>query len=799
MKRGNLPFRICSVLTSIALLVCCSMKPEPGVSAELARDRGASLSDIRYCLNFDLTSDVGMVSAYDTIVFRSAVKQDVILDFKAPVESVRNIEVNGKAISPNLINEHLIIPRRYVNKGDNLIAIDFLAGEQSLNRREEFLYTLLVPDRARTLFPCFDQPDLKAVFKLDLTIPESWTAVSNTAVCREESGRSCTTFHFSQTKPLSTYLFSFVAGRFDRIVRSRGGRTISMYHRETDTARIAQSEEVFELVFDSLEWMEEYTGIPYPFDKYDFIVLPDFQYGGMEHAGATLYNDKRIFTGPRPTTDELLERASLIAHETSHMWFGDYVTMRWFDDVWTKEVFANWFAAQIVRPAFPSVNHTLSDLKNYYAPAYSEDRTRGSNAIWRPLDNLQDAGLIYCNIIYDKAPVVMDKLAEMTGPEKFRNGMREYLRRFGYSNATWDELVEILDRYSEADLERWSDTWIKEPGMPEYSPEDPVGEALKWQQKLCHRIEEGKYWIPNIDGKGYGWFRPDAASMEYIMEHWERYGETERMSLLMTLHENSWRGTLDRKKFIEWCGEQARMESSPLIISSLISYAAGETLRCEEERTGFAAALRGLASDRSADHEFRLMAFRQLTKSACTPEQWDELFSVWKQMCPYPGLELDESDYTALACQLMIRFPDVASEIASIQKGRIQNPDRLETFKILCKAASPDRTERKALFDSFLKSPENRRPESRVLSALSLLCHRSRREEAGGYIVPSLDALTDIQRSGDIFFPAEWCRTLLRNQQNANARNIVNAWLEAHPDTNPLLVTKILQSETSPD
>ena len=125
-----------------------------------------------------------------------------------------------------------------------------------------------------------------------------------------------------------------------------------MYHRETDPDKIAQIPVIFEQVFASLEWMEAYTGIPYPFAKYDFIVLPGFQYGGMEHTGATLYNDKRLFLGKQPTTAEQLGRMSLIAHETAHMWFGDYVTMEWFDEVWLKEVFANYFAAQMTQPQF---------------------------------------------------------------------------------------------------------------------------------------------------------------------------------------------------------------------------------------------------------------------------------------------------------------------------------------------------------------------------------------------------------------------------------------------------------------
>lgn len=801
MKR----FILAPALLAVLTILSCTPDDVEGVSSSLACYRAKYLTDVRYSLEFDLTAEGGEVSSHDTVCFHSSGRRKIVLDFKVPAQNLRSVEVNGKVIDAVFEKEHIIIPRKYICRGENTVNIDFIAGEQSLNRRDEFLYTLLVPDRARTLFPCFDQPDIKAEFRLALKVPQSWTAVSNTGIVSRQELDSSTVYTFAQTQPLSTYLFSFVAGRFERLVETRDGRTVSMYHRETDPDRIAQSPEIFKLVFDSMDWMEDYTGIPYPFDKYDFIVIPDFQYGGMEHTGATLYNDRRIFLSNHPTTEELLERASLIAHETAHMWFGDYVTMRWFDDVWTKEVFANWFAARIMRPLFPSVNHTLSDLKDLYAPAYLEDRTRGSNAIWRPLDNLQDAGLIYCNIIYDKAPVVMDKMAGVIGEQAFREGLREYLTRYGYSNASWDELVEILDSRTETDLREWSDVWIKESGMPAYSGTvtdgvleiiqcDPAGRSVVWQQDLKHDVAEGRYWIPNIDGKGYGWFRPDSGSIGYIMTNWSGWEETERMSLLMTLYENSVRDVLDRNTFIEWCSIEMMTEQSPLILSSLISYAASESHRGGEGHPGLTASLRGIATDSAKDHESRLIAFREYFKSVCTEEQLQELYSIWKCSAAFPGLELGERDFTDLACQLMVALPDSASVIASIQSERITNPDRKDTFAMLCKAASPDKDIRNALFRSFFESPENRRPESRVLSALALLCHRDRHDEAIGYIIPSLDALGEIQRTGDIFFPASWCRVLLENQHNDEAGEIVDDWIASHPHNNPLLVTKILQA-----
>ena len=795
---------ICACLAAISLC-CCNPIAEEGVSFSLASRRSGLLSNVRYSLGFDFTKEAGNVVSSDTVCFCASEKSVVILDFKVPEANLLGVIANGRNINAVFENEHLTIPQKYVKKGDNTVVINFIAGEQSLNRREDFLYTLLVPDRARTLFPCFDQSDLKAVFRLTLNVPESWAAVSNTEVHHKEDLGNSILYSFSPTKPLSTYLFSFAAGRFEKTDGVRGGRKISMYHRETDPERIAQSDDIINLVFDSMEWLEDYTGIEYPFDKYDFVVIPDFQYGGMEHAGATLYNDRRIFLSGHPTTEELMERASLIAHETAHMWFGDYVTMRWFDDVWTKEVFANWFAYRMVRPLFPSLNYTLSDLKELYAPAYEEDRTQGSNAIWRPLDNLQDAGLIYCNIIYDKAPVVMDKLANMLGEQAFRDGLREYLKAYGYSNASWNELIDILDSHTEINLKEWSDVWIKEPGMPEYSAKivdgelmisqtDPFGRSVEWQQEMKHEIAEDRYWIPNTDGRGYGWFKPDTESLRYIMEHWGEYAEIQRMSLLMTLYENSWHGTLDRKSFIDWCGDNILSEQNPLILSSLMSYAADETLHYEGICPEFTVNLHSVAADPSQTHEIRLMAFRQYYKSALTGKQWEELYSIWKTMQAYPALELGERDFTDLACQLMVAFPDRAFEIADIQSGRITNPDRKDSFGMLCRAASPDPDVRNALFASFLESAQKRRPESSVLSALALLCHRDRQEESLAYIVPSLDALEEIQRTGDIFFPGEWCKVLLMNQKNDSAKKLVNDWLSSHPETNPLLATKILQA-----
>src|ERR1051325_9285552 len=217
-----------------------------------------------------------------------------------------------------------------------------------------------------------------------------------------------------------------------------------MLHRETDAAKVARNRDaMFDLHASALAWLQSYTGIPYPFGKIDFVLLPAFPFSGMEHPGVIFYTAS-LLLDEAATQNQLLDRATTIAHETAHMWFGDLVTMRWFNDVWMKEVFANFMAAKIVNPSFPDVNHELRFLLSNYPDAYSVDRTAGSNPIRQPLSNLNDAGQLYGPIIYEKAPIVMRQLEMIVGEQRFRDGLRDYLKRYAFGNATSLDLITML-------------------------------------------------------------------------------------------------------------------------------------------------------------------------------------------------------------------------------------------------------------------------------------------------------------------------------------------------------------------
>lgn len=799
---------------------------EPGVSAELAQFRKQAVKDLRYDLSFSIPAEKHKpVHGEATVSFRIDAPQELLLDFKADAKQLKSVSVNGKAVDCAVANEHITLPRSATKRGVNTVHLSFIAGDQSLNRNDDFLYTLLVPDRARTLFPCFEQPNLKAVFTLTLDVPAGWQAVSNTYVAKEAANGGRKTITFAPTEPLSTYLFSFVAGRLNRREYSDGTRKIAAYYRETDPRKVAQLDTIFEQVAASLRWQEDFTGIKYPFAKYDFIILPGFQYGGMEHTGATLYNDTQLFLSENPTPDEELSRTQLIAHETSHMWFGDYVTMDWFDDVWTKEVFANYFAAMITQPLFPQVNHRLNWLKSYTAPALAEDRTPGTTSIRQPLDDLQNAGLIYGQIVYDKAPVMMEKIVELMGKDKFREGIQEYLRAYAYGNATWDDLIRILDSKTPHDLKAFSDVWVNQKGMPAITfrkdgdglvvcQRDPLGRGLLWPQEfnvtvigesrdttVAVNMSDSvavvplaftpKHILPNTDGRGYGLLMPDADDMQWLLAHWQGTSdETARQSLLMLLNENYHAKRVSDDVWLASLLAALRSESNPLIASTLtrclalpLSSLSGAR-RDSVEREMF---------NMSQTHVLpscRIQLLRSLATNVACPNTTRQLRQLWEaQSEPL----LSERDYTTMAYELAIRFPSEADSILAVQRKRISDPDRLRQFDFISRAAVADTLRLDSLFQTLLKA-ENRRTEPWAASALSYLNHPARGKYAVKYIRPALDVLREVQRTGDIFFPRNWAGALLGRHTSRDAYNEVRAFFADNPSYPPLLRNKILQA-----
>ena len=818
--------------------------PEGGVAWELAEQRQRSISDLRYEIQLTIPeSHLEPILGLANIRFQlSDPSLPLVIDFEPAADRTRAVRVDGQPVEYRTPNGHIVVAAADLRQGENSLRVEFQAGDTSLNRNPEYLYTLFVPDRASFAIPCFDQPNLKGRWTLTLQTPPAWQAVSNGPLIGQDISEAGATFRFGETKPISTYLFSFAAGKFQVEAAERGGRPMRMLHRETDAAKVERNREaIFDLHRKALQWLEEYSGIPYPFQKFDFVLIPSFQYGGMEHPGAIQYNAARLLLEESATQNEYLGRAGLIAHETAHMWFGDLVTMNWFDDVWTKEVFANFMAAKIVNPSFPDLNHELRFLLAHYPTAYGVDRTAGANPIRQPLENLKMAGTLYGAIIYQKAPIVMKHLERLVGKQTFRQGLQEYLKQFQYANATWPDLIEILDRLSDQELKSWSRVWVEEPGRPTVRTElslegpniaglslhqsDPQGRGLLWTQQLDVLLGhlEGLERIPvqledasvdveeasgkpapdfilvNGSGVGYGYFELDAASRDYLMARLPQITDPlVRGIAWVSLWEALLEGQVSSAQLLELALAALGAEEDELNLQRILRYAQRAYWRFLDgpDRQQMAHRLEALYRSEIAKRSsstIQAAYFNAFRSIVMTEAGVKYLRAVWEEKEKIEGLSFSERDYTAMAAQLALRGIPDAEAVLDAQAGRIQNPDRQSRFAFVRPALSADQSVRDAFFAS-LSEESNRQHEPWVLEALRYLHHPLRASHSEKYIRPALELLEEIQRSGDIFFPKRWLDATLGGHSSSHATRTVGEFLDRNPDLSSRLRAKLQQS-----
>jgi aminopeptidase N len=796
-----------------ATAAAAPVTPGPGISERLANDRAASLSALRYELSFQIPeTKTEPIRGSEVIRFSLRARHRIVLDFEQPRDHVLAVRVNGRVTDFLMSGGHMVFAAPATKAGENEIAIEFVAGDEALNRNEDFLYTLFVPARAHLMFPCFDQPSLKARFKLRLQTPQGWQVVANAA----GSGGS-----FAETPPIPTYLFAFAAGKFQVETAERNGRTFRMFHRENDAAKVARNRDaIFDLHARALAWLEDYTGIPYPWGKFDLVLIPSFQFGGMEHPGAIFYNAAGLMLDPSATQNQLLNRASTIAHETAHMWFGDLVTMRWFNDVWMKEVMANVMAAKIVNPSFPEINHDLRFLLEHYPFAYDVDRTAGANPIRQELGNLNEAGSLYGNIIYDKAPIVMRQLEGIAGPDAFREGLRDYLKRYSFGNATWLDLVQIFEKRKPGEVAGWSRAWVERRGRPEITTILRTGTdgtisqlrlaqgELVWPQRLevdlgfpdqvnrtpvamNGRVVEiagvagsrqPEYVLPNGGGLGYGLFLLDDATKHYLLTHLEDIPDAlTRGSAWVDVWENLLEARITPAEFVDLVTRALPKEADEQNTERVLQYlghAFWQFLPPEERgrraaelesrlRAGIARA--GATSAKSA-------WFAAYRDTALTPDGLAWLERIWRREERIEGLPLAEPDEINLAMELAVRGVSGWRQILDMQLARTQNPDRKARLAFVMPALSADPAEREQAFER-LRKLENRRHEPWVLESLHYLNHPLRQPEAQRFVRPSLELLPEIQRTGDIFFPERWMDATLGRQRAPEAAQTIRDFL----------------------
>ena len=446
-----------------------------------ATDRSATVHTRSYDVTLDLTRGETVFGSSTTVRFTSTQGSSTFIDLIAPV--VHSISLNGRALDPAEVYADSRITLTGLAADNELVVVAdcaYMHTGEGLHRftdpadGETYLYSQFeVPD-SRRVFAVFEQPDLKASFTFTVTTPSSWTVLSNSPTPEptptEDSDGSgdAHTFAFAPTEPMSSYVTAIVAGPYvgatDEYVAS-DGRTVPLgvYCRKSLVEHM-DSAEILDLTKRGFAYYEDLFATPYAFTKYDQIFVPEFNAGAMENAGCVTHRDDYIFRS-RPVEARVERRAVTILHELAHMWFGDMVTMTWWNDLWLNESFAEFTStlatAEITR--WDQAWTTFQTLEKGWA--YNQDQLSSTHPVAAEINDLHDVEVNFDGITYAKGASVLAALVGYVGRENFFAGIQRYLSAHAYSNAELGDLLRELEAVSGRDLSSWTRLWLQEAGV----------------------------------------------------------------------------------------------------------------------------------------------------------------------------------------------------------------------------------------------------------------------------------------------------------------------------------------------
>ena len=438
-----------------------------------AERRAALVKDPDYELSLTLDADKKDFSGRETMRFAlAAPADDLTVDFEGG--ELLSLTVNGeRAAAPGDGGAFFVLPKKLLRAGANVVELSYShpysvdgSGLYRFKDAEDgrvYLYTNFEPYAAHRLFPCFDQPDLKAAYALSVDAPADWQVVSTSAEEKTELSGARRKWTFGRTPRLSTYVFSVHAGPYHVWTSSAGAVPLRLFARES-LAKYVLADEWFEVTRQGLDFYGSYFDLPYPFKKYDQVIVPDFNEGAMENAGAVTFGERYV---PRstPTLEDREQAADTILHEMAHMWFGDLVTMKWWDGLWLNESFATYMAALSRGRATRYTRAWQSFFADMKQWAYTEDQRATTHPIEGEVPDTGQAFANFDGITYGKGASVLKQLAYLLGEEKFRDGVRLYLKTHAYGNAEERDFFGAMTAASGVDLGAWTREWLETAGV----------------------------------------------------------------------------------------------------------------------------------------------------------------------------------------------------------------------------------------------------------------------------------------------------------------------------------------------
>ncbi|ALV35662.1 aminopeptidase N [Streptomyces sp. CdTB01] len=838
--------------------------PGENLTRDEARERAALLSVDGYEVSLDLRSAVGGTDAeprtfrsVTTIRFRcNEPGAATFADLIAP--SVTSVSLNGKDLDPGQVFDGSRILLEDL-AAENELTVDaqcaYSRTGEGMHRfvdpedGEVYLYTQYEPADARRVFANFEQPDLKAPFRFEVRAPEGWTVWSNGAGELADG-----VWRFAETKPISTYITCVVAGPYHYVTDSYT-RTLPDGTRldiplgamcRKGLAPYFDADDVFLVTKQGLDFFHEHFDYPYPFGKYDQAFVPEYNLGAMENPGLVTFREEYIFRG-KVTRSSYEARANVILHEMAHMWFGDLVTMVWWDDLWLKESFADFMGtfANVGATRFKDAWITFANRRKAWA--YRADQLPSTHPITADIRDLQDAKLNFDGITYAKGASVLKQLVAYVGQDAFLEGARRYFKRHAYGNTRLGDLLSVLGETSGRDMGAWARSWLQTAGVNSLTPQvllDAEGrvdelavvqEAAESHPELRpHRVAVGLYRrtsegaleryaraevdvdgartvvpelagaeapelvLVNDDDLTYCKTRFDATSLATLREHLGAMTDPLARALCWSALWNMTRDALlPAREFIAIVLRFSGRESDIGVLqmlhawadSALVHYAAPAW----RERGGLLLAEGALRELRAAEPggEQQLAWARFLATVASAPDDLRLLRGLLEGTETIDGLEVDQELRWAFLEPLAAH--GAADETVLAAELARDDTASGKRHQVRCLAARPSEAVKAQAWAHVVES--DALSNALVEATITGFGQPSQRELTAPYAAKYFEAIERVWRERSIQIGMDVVRGLFPALQDSQATlDATDAWLAAHEDSAPALRRLVLEA-----
>ncbi|MFD5214990.1 aminopeptidase N [Microbacterium sp. NPDC058345] len=831
--------------------------PGENLTRTEAQERRAVIDTQSYQVSLDLTKGAEVFGSRSVVRFNATPGAFTFIDLIA--RDVREITLNGEQIDPNeafadsrialsdLQAENVLIVDAdclYTNTGEGLHRfVDPVDGEVYLYSQFE------VPD-SRRVFAVFEQPDLKATFQFTVTAPAAWKVVSNSPtpepIVHDPSSGSgsepIATWGFEPTPRISSYITALIAGPYEATfseLTSSSGQVIPLgvYGRKSLWQHL-DADYIFDKTREGFAYFESKFGVPYPFAKYDQLFVPEFNAGAMENAGAVTFTETYVFRSK--VTDAVKERRVVtILHELAHMWFGDLVTMKWWNDLWLNESFAEWASTIATAEAteWSEAWTTFNAMEKTWA--YRQDQLPSTHPVVAEINDLQDVQVNFDGITYAKGGSVLKQLAAWVGIDAFFAGVGQYFQKHSWGNTELSDLLAELEATSGRELSTWAKKWLETAGVNTLSPviaEDASGAITRFAVTQTapadyptirpHRLGIGFYdldgdalvrthyvevdvdgdrtEIPELQGLrrpdmvllndndlAYAKIRLDERSLETAIAHLADISDPLARSLVWGA---AWDQTRDAETaasdYIDLVlGNIGRETESTTVRTTLAQlqlaanhYVAPDSRAAAREK--IADGLWALAQQAEAGSDSQLQLVSAFANALTTHDHAGIVGRLRAGEETLPGLEIDAD----LSWQLLIGLAAAgATDKAAIDAAlSADNTAKGAEFAAQARAALPTSEAKQAAWSSLIENDDL--PNTIVRAAAAGFVHPSGAGVLGEFIPKYFDMLLPIWE-GRTYQIADYLIVGLypRALANVELRDATRAWLSAHQDASPAL------------